>query len=42
MGSEFGKHLLKHVFYAYSKLSLSLSSPCSEKSPFADPLFGLA
>jgi hypothetical protein len=41
MGSEFGKLLLKYVLYALTKLSLSLSSPCSEKSSFADPLFGL-
>jgi hypothetical protein len=42
MGSEFGKHLLRYVLYALAKLSLSLSSPCSEKSSFADPLFGMA
>jgi hypothetical protein len=42
MGLEFGKHLLKYVLYALTKLYVSLFSPCSQKSSFTDPLFGVA
>jgi hypothetical protein len=41
-GLEFGKHLLKYVLYAFTKLYVSLFSPCSQKSSFIDPLFGVA
>jgi len=42
MGFEFGKHLLMYLLYALSKLYVSLFSPCSQKSSFTDPLFGVA
>jgi hypothetical protein len=42
MGLEFGKRLLKYVSYALTKLYASLFSPCSAKSSFTDPLFGVA
>jgi hypothetical protein len=41
-GLEFGKHILKYVLYALTKLQVSLFSPCSQKSSFTDPLFGVA
>jgi hypothetical protein len=41
-GLEFGKHLLKYVLYALTKLYVSLFSPCIKKSFFTHPLFGVA